>query len=67
LQESFASSLPKALPVFFYHSRDDEWVPFAHLTRYAEKLPQATIHQFDDRGHQFDYDLSEVTRDIKRL
>jgi predicted alpha/beta hydrolase family esterase len=67
LQADFASKIPKELPVFFYHSRDDEWVPFAHLTLYAEKLPQATIHQFDDRGHQFDDDLSEVTRDIKRL
>ncbi len=67
LQADFASKIPKELAVFFYHSRDDEWVPFAHLTLYAEKLPQATIHQFDDRGHQFDDDLSEVTRDIKRL
>jgi predicted alpha/beta hydrolase family esterase len=67
LQESFASSLPRALPVFFYHSRDDEWVPFAHLALYSEKLPQATTHEFDGRGHQFDDDLSEVARDIKRL
>jgi uncharacterized protein len=67
LQADFASKIPKELAVFFYHSRDDEWVPFAHLALYAEKLPQATIHEFDDRGHQFDDDLSEVTRDIKRL
>lgn len=67
LQESFASKLPKDLPVFFYHSRDDEWVPFAHLALYAEKLPQATIREFDGRGHQFDDDLSEVARDIKGL
>jgi uncharacterized protein len=67
LQADFASKIPKELAVFFYHSRDDEWVPFAHLALYAEKLPQATIHEFDDRGHQFDDDLSEVTQDIKRL
>jgi predicted alpha/beta hydrolase family esterase len=67
LQADFASQIPKELAVFFYHSRDDEWVPFAHLALYAEKFPQATIHEFDDRGHQFDDDLSEVTRDIKRL
>jgi predicted alpha/beta hydrolase family esterase len=67
LQADFASKLPEELPVFFYHSRDDEWVPFAHLALYAEKLPQATIHEFDGRGHQFDDDLSEVARDVKRL
>jgi uncharacterized protein len=67
LQENFASKLPKDLPVFFYHSRDDEWVPFAHLAMYAEKLPQATIREFDGRGHQFNGDLSEVAQDIERL
>jgi len=67
LQENFASKLPEQLPMFFYHSRDDEWVPFAHLALYAEKFPRATIREFDDRGHQFDDDLSEVARDIERL
>jgi uncharacterized protein len=67
LPEDFASKLPEGLPVFLYHSRDDEWVPFAHLALYAEKLPQATVHEFDGRGHQFDGDLSEVARDIKEL
>jgi uncharacterized protein len=67
LQENFASKLPEELPMFFYHSRDDEWVPFAHLTLYEEKLPRAIIHKFDGRGHQFNNNLSEVARDIKRL
>lgn len=67
LQKDFASKLPEGLPVFFYHSRDDEWVPFAHLALYTEIFPRATIREFDDRGHQFDDDLSEVARDIERL
>ncbi|MGH3146709.1 MAG: RBBP9/YdeN family alpha/beta hydrolase [Rubrobacter sp.] len=67
LQEGFASNLPEELPIFFYHSRDDEWVPFAHLALYAERLPWATAHEFDGRGHQFDEDLSEVARDIEGL
>lgn len=65
LQEDFASKLTEELPVFLYHSRDDEVVPFAHLALYAEKLPQATVREFDGRGHQFDDDLSEVARDIE--
>lgn len=67
LHEGFASQLPKGVPIFLYHSRDDEWVPFAHLARYAEKIPQATIRKFDGRGHQFDDDLSEVAADIASL
>jgi hypothetical protein len=34
---------------------------------YAERIPQATIHEFDGRGHQFNNDLSEVAGDIKGL
>ncbi len=67
LRADFASKLPEGLPVFFYHSRDDEWVPFTHLAQYAEKLPQATIHEFDDRGHQFNDNLSDVAWDVKML
>ena len=67
LHEGFASQLPKGVPIFLYHSRDDEWVPFAHLAIYAEKIPQATIRKFDGRGHQFNNDLSEVAADIAGL
>jgi uncharacterized protein len=67
LRPGFASKLPDDLPVFLYHSRDDEVVPFAHLALYAEKLPRSTVREFDGRGHQFDDDLSEVARDIEEL
>jgi predicted alpha/beta hydrolase family esterase len=67
LQDNFASKLPDELPVFIYHSRDDEVVPFAHLALYTEKLARATVRAFDGRGHQFNDDLSEVARDIKGL
>jgi uncharacterized protein len=67
LHEGFASQLPKGVPIFLYHSRDDEWVPFAHLAIYADKIPQATIREFDGRGHQFNDDLSEVAADIVSL
>ncbi len=67
LEENVASKLPNELPVFFYHSRDDEIVPFSHLALYAQKLPQATIRECDTGGHQFNNDLSSVARDIKRL
>ena len=65
LPDGFAAELPADLPVFFYHSRDDEWVPFAHLALYRKAIPQATFREFDGRGHQFKNDLTEVGRDIK--
>jgi uncharacterized protein len=52
-------------PIFIYHNRDDEVVPFAHLALYSTKLPRAKIRAFDAGGHQFNNDLSAVARDIK--
>ncbi|MBE7550066.1 MAG: alpha/beta fold hydrolase [Anaerolineales bacterium] len=67
LPADFASKLPSGVPIFLYHSRDDEIVPFAHLALYAEKLPRAIIRKLDRRGHQFNNDLSEVVEDIESL
>ena len=67
LQDSFASKVPRELPMFFYHSRDDEVVPFAHLALYREKVAHATFRELDGRGHQLNDDLSEVAQDIKGL
>jgi len=65
LPEDFASKLPEGLPVFFYHGREDEIVPFEHLELYAQRFPRATFRAFDGRGHQFGEDLSEVARDMQ--
>jgi predicted alpha/beta hydrolase family esterase len=65
LREDFASKIARGMPVFLYHSRDDEVVTFAHAALYAEKLPRATVREFYGRGHQFGDDLSVVARDIK--
>ena len=67
LREDFTSELPEGLPVFLYHGRNDDEVPFGHLALYEAKLPRATVREFDTRGHQFGDDLSEVARDIEAL
>jgi predicted alpha/beta hydrolase family esterase len=67
LREDFPAVLPEDVPIFFYHSRDDEVVPFAHLALYASELPRATVRKVDGRGHQFGDDLAEVAEDIARL
>jgi uncharacterized protein len=66
LPEDVAIKLTSIPQIFLYHSCDDEVVPFAHLTLYAAKLPQATIREFDGCGHQFGNDLAEVAEDIRR-
>lgn len=67
LQKDFADKLPKGVPVFLYHSMDDEEVPFDHLKIYQQKLPQATVRKIDAGGHQLNNDLSLVAQDIKSL
>ena len=67
LPQDVPARLARLPRIFFYHSRDDEIVPFAHFGLYAEKIPQAIFREFDGRGHQFDNDLTEVAEDIKSL
>ncbi len=67
LPDGFAAWLPEGLPLFLYHCRDDEIVPFAHLGLYAQQLPRATVRAIERGGHQLGEDLSVVAHDIERL
>jgi predicted alpha/beta hydrolase family esterase len=67
LAENFADKLSKAVPIFLYHSQDDDEVPFAHLALYRQKLPWATFRELPSGGHQLDNDLIIVANDIKSL
>jgi uncharacterized protein len=67
LHQDFPNKLPKNVPIFFYHSKNDEEVPFAHLEQYERNLPQATVRKITDGGHQLNNDLSIVAKDIKSL
>lgn len=65
--EEYEAHLPAGLPLFLYHGRDDEIIPFAHLAQFAEKFPQAVVREVAGCGHQFNNDLSAVADDIKGL
>jgi predicted alpha/beta hydrolase family esterase len=67
LPQGIAAKLPKDIAIFLYHCRDDEIVPFDHLALYAQVLPQATVRQLDEGGHQLNNDLSAVAKDVKIL
>ncbi len=65
LPRGIVAKLSKIPRIFFYHSRDDKIVPFAHLALHAARLPRATIRELDGRGHQLGNDLSDVAADIR--
>ena len=68
LAVDFAASLPTIGTIVMYHSEDDEWVPFSHLARWADKLPGAKMRRFTDRGHQFSASaFPELIDDIRSL
>lgn len=67
LPKDAGKRLQEKVPVFLYHGRADEIVPFAHVEMYAQALPQAQVRRLDDRNHQLNEDLSEVARDIRQL
>jgi predicted alpha/beta hydrolase family esterase len=59
--------IPAGVPIFFYHGRDDETVPIAHVGLYAKAIPRAVVRRLSERDHQLNDDLSEVAFDVKRL
>jgi hypothetical protein len=67
LRTDFPGKLPSDIPLFLYHSMDDEEVPFEHLALYRQKLPQAIVREIKKGGHQFNNDLKLVATDIKNL
>ncbi|MBC9796027.1 alpha/beta hydrolase [Sinomicrobium weinanense] len=67
LHKNFADSIPKDIPIFLYHCKDDEEVPFTHLKFYTQNLPQATVRKITGGGHQFNNDLSFMAKDMKSL
>jgi len=67
LRSDFAQRLDQDIPLFFYHCRDDEEVPFDHFLAYKEKLPWATFRDRPKGGHRFGEDLAMVGDDIKSV
>jgi len=67
LPEDAAVNLPRNVPLFFYHARDDETVPFAHLALYRQELPHAVTRELEQGGHQLNNDLSAVVADIEHV
>ena len=68
LPDGWPSEGTRLPPLFLFHSRDDEEIPFPHLERYAERLPDAKVRPLDGCGHLLDRgDISEIVATIRSL
>ena len=56
------ASIPR---IFFYHCRDDDVVPFAHLALHRARIPRAVTRVVNSGGHQFGNNLTGVAADIQ--
>lgn len=52
--------------VMFYHSLDDEVVPFDDFNKYQEDIPGADFKKFKNRGHFVGKTFPEIVADIKK-
>ena len=50
--------------IFFYHSEDDFAVPFEHVLKYKEELPNANFRMMKDRNHFLQEKVPELIFDI---
>lgn len=67
LKPDFLTRLPPIHKLFLYHSKEDEWVPFSHIIRYAEKFPKARVRMLEGDEHEFYDGLPELIEDINNL
>lgn len=67
LNENYAVLLPENTPIFFYHCKDDDEIPFSHFEKYKQTLNHATFREISNGGHQLNNDMSIVARDIERI
>lgn len=67
LKENFIIKLPKNIPIFLYHARDDTEISISHLLTYKQIIYYASVRELDVGGHQLNNDLSLVAQDIKSL
>ena len=65
LPRDIAEKLAPISRLFFYHCRDDDVVPFAHLALHRARIPRAITRAVDSGGHQFGNDLTSVATDIR--
>jgi len=65
LPRDIAKKLAPIPRIFFYHCRDDDVVPFAHLALHRARIPRAVTRAIDSGGHQFGDALTVVAADIR--
>jgi predicted alpha/beta hydrolase family esterase len=66
LADDWPTPLTELPPITFFHSRDDEEIPFDHLELWAKRIPSAETRPLDGCGHIYDRgDLTPIVEAIR--
>jgi pimeloyl-ACP methyl ester carboxylesterase len=65
-QTTLKNLITQVEKIYVYGSKDDPLVPFSHIQKYKEYLPQAKFHIFEDRGHFFQPEFPELLENIMK-
>jgi len=65
LPRDIAEKLASIPRLFFYHCRDDDVVPFAHLALHGARIPRAVTRALESGSHQFGNDLTGIAADVR--
>lgn len=66
LPESFEAVTKQSKNIFIFHSKDDAVVPFSEFEEIKKRLPLASVHVFEDRGHFNQEEFPELVELIKQ-
>lgn len=67
LKEDLTKIKTQAQKVWIYHSTDDAIVPFCEAEAYHDKITNATLAKFKDRGHFNDETFPELIQNIRGI
>lgn len=67
IRDEFKSKFKNMPSVYFYHSKNDEIVPFNHLSIYKKLFSNSTGRVLSGNDHAFTNGLPELVADIKGL
>ncbi|WP_185960059.1 alpha/beta hydrolase [Planococcus soli] len=67
LAENFVSRSSLLPDVVLFHSIGDDIVPFNHMGKYMENIPNATVRQLTGSDHVFQDGLEELVEEIRKV
>ena len=64
LNDDFTDHLPDEIPIYFYHNKDDEEIPYVQMEEYRSGFPEGHFRLMNKGGHQFNNDLTFMVKDM---